>query len=153
ILYQLLTGRAPFMAGTLTQTLRLVVEGEPVLPRLLNPGVPRDLETICVKCLQKDPKHRYGSAQELADEVGRFVRDEPIRARPISLPARLTRWCRRKPALAASIGAGLVLFLVIAIGSPIALLRIERERNHAEAARKQESVLRLRAESAERQTE
>jgi WD40 repeat protein/predicted Ser/Thr protein kinase len=146
ILYQLLTGRPPLVADTVTQTLRLVAETEPLMPRLLNPGLSRDLETICVKCLQKEPKRRYASAQELADELGRFLDDEPIQARPISSPARLMRWCRRKPALAISISAGVALLLVIAIGSPIAILRIN-------AARKQEASLRARAESAERDTE
>ena len=160
ILYQLLTGRAPFMAETLTQTLRLVAEGEAVSLRLLNPGVPRDLETICIKCLEKEPQRRYASAQELADELGCFLNDESIQARPISSPARLTRWCRRKPALSSAMGAGAALLLVIAIGSPIAIVRIngaresaEASRELAEAARKQEAGLRARAESAERETE
>ncbi len=146
ILYHLLTGRAPFLAESITQTLRLVTETEPILPRLLKPDAPRDLETICLKCLEKDAHRRYASAQELADELSRFLRDEPIRARPLGAPAKLLRWCRRKPALALSIGAGLVLLLVIAIGSPIAIIRIN-------AARKQEAALRARAESAERETE
>ncbi len=131
ILYQLLTGRAPFMAETLTQTLRLVIESEPVSPRLLSPSVPRDLETICTKCLEKDPERRYATAQELADELGRFLNDEPIHARPISAPAKLVRWCRRKPALALSLGAAAILLLVVAIGSPIAAFRINRERHAA----------------------
>jgi predicted Ser/Thr protein kinase len=160
ILYQLLTGRAPFLAETLTQTLRLVAETEAVSPRLLSPGVPRDLETICARCLEKDPQRRYASAQELADELGRFLHDEPTRARPIGPVARLARWCRRMPALAFSFGAGLALLLVIVIGSPIALVRINAARNAAEAAREtaetarqQEAGLRARAESAERATE
>jgi eukaryotic-like serine/threonine-protein kinase len=153
ILYQLLTGRAPFMAETITQTLRLVSEGEPVSPRLLSPSVPRDLETICARCLEKDPQRRYGSAHELAEELDRFLKDEPIRARPIGPWAKLARWCRRKPALASAMGAGTVLLVVIAIGSPIAIIRINDERKLAEAARKQESALRVRAESAERDTE
>ncbi len=160
ILYQLLTGRAPFMAETLTQTLRLVVESEAVSARLLSPGVPRDLETICARCLEKDPKRRYATARELADELGRFLNDEPIRARPISPAARLARWCRRMPAFALSIGGGLALLLVIVIGSPIALVRInaarqasEAAREHAETARQQEAGLRARAESAERAAE
>jgi len=134
ILYQLLTGRAPFLAESVTQTLRLVTEAEPVSPRLLNPDVPRDLETICAKCLEKYPQRRYASAQELADELGRFLRDEPIRARPISSSARLLRWCRRKPALAFSIGAAATLLLLVVIGSPIAIVRIDSARKLAEAA-------------------
>jgi len=132
ILYQLVTGRPPFVADTVTQTLRLVAETEPLMPRLLNPGLSRDLETICIKCLDKDPKRRYASAQELADELGRFLRDEPIQARPISAAAKLARWCRRKPALALSLATGAVLLLVIAIGSPIAIIRINSARNLAE---------------------
>ena len=92
ILYQLLTGRPPFMAETLTQTLRLVADTEAVSPGILNPSLPRDLNTICTKCLEKDPQRRYASAQELAEELGRFLSDEPIQARPISAPAKLARW-------------------------------------------------------------
>jgi WD40 repeat protein len=146
ILYHLLTGRAPFMAETLTQTLRLVVDSEHVSPRLLNPSLPPDLETICLKCLEKEPKRRYGSAQELADELGRFLRDEPIRARPLGAPGKVARWCRRKPALAVSLSGIVILLLVLAIGSPIAIIRIN-------SARKDEGGLRARAESAERATQ
>jgi WD40 repeat protein len=134
ILYHLLTGRPPFVAETITQTLRLAAESEAVSPRLLNPELPRDLETICAKCLDKDPKRRYASARELADELGRFLRDEPIQARPIALMEKLIRWCRRKPALALSIGAGLALLLLVVIGSPIAIVRIDTARKLAEAA-------------------
>ena len=146
ILYHLLTGRAPFMAETVPQTLRLVLESEPVSPRLLNPGVPRDLETICCKCLEKEPQRRYSSAGELGEELGRYLRDEPIHARPIGPAAKLLRWFRRKPAFAAAVVIAITLLLIVAIGSPIALL-------HIEAARKQEAALRTRAELAERQTE
>jgi eukaryotic-like serine/threonine-protein kinase len=153
ILYHLLTGRPPFMAETLTQTLRLVSESEPVSPRLLNPNVARDLETICIRCLEKDPQRRYASAQELADELDRLLRDEPIRARPVGWAGRTARWCRRKPALAVALGAAAALLLIVAIGSPIAIVRINRARKAAETARNQEAALRLRAESAERQTQ
>jgi predicted Ser/Thr protein kinase len=152
ILYHLLTGRPPFLAQTLTQTIRLVTEAEPVSPRLLNPDVPRDLETICLRCLQKDPAHRFSSAALLADELGRFMRDEPIVSRPISVGARFARWCQRKPALAASVAIGALLLLIVMIGSPIALIRIEKERQEAVAARGKESALRVRAENAERET-
>jgi WD40 repeat protein/predicted Ser/Thr protein kinase len=149
ILYQLLTGRPPFVADTITQTLRLVAETEPLMPRLLNPDLSRDLETICVKCLQKEPKRRYASALELADELGRFLNDEPIQARPISSPARLMRWCRRKPALASALGAGAVLLLAIAIGSPIAIVRINTARKDAQRAQTNEAQGRRRAEAQE----
>src|SRR5580765_848599 len=124
ILYHLLTGRPPFVGETLTDTLQDVVNTEPVSPRLLNPSVPRDLETLCLKCLEKEPARRYPTAQALAEDLDRFLRHEPIHARPIGPTARLWRWCRRKP-LVASLGAvTLILLLAVAIGSPIAAWRI-----------------------------
>jgi WD40 repeat protein len=121
------------MAETLTQTLRLVGEAEPVAPRLLNPSVPRDLETLCLKCLEKDPHRRYPTARELAQELGRFLANEPIHARPLSAPARAARWCSRKPWQAAA----MALLLVVAVGSPIALWRINNARGVADNARRE----------------
>jgi WD40 repeat protein len=151
MLYHLLTGLPPFMGETVTQTLRLVVESEPVPPRLLRPGVPRDLETICLKCLEKDPNQRYPSARELADELGRVERHEPIKARPVGPLAKTARWCRRKPALASVSSVVALLLLVVAIGSPIAILRIRGERELSERARQKETISRIRAEKAERE--
>jgi len=133
ILYHCITARPPFLAETMTATLRMVAETEPVSPRLLNVSVPRDLETICLKCLEKDPKRRYATAQELANEIGRFLRDEPVRARPASQAEKAWRWCRRKPALAAATVLVLFLLLVVGIGSSVAAFRISRERRQAEA--------------------
>ncbi len=152
VLYEAVTGRPPFQAESAVETMRQVVEREPVSPRLLNASVPRDLETICLKCLEKHAPRRYATARALADDLGRFLRHEPIRARPLGAPERLARWCRRKPALSLSLGAAALLVIIIAIGSPIAVLRVNAERNKAEAARKREAALRIRAESAERQT-
>jgi eukaryotic-like serine/threonine-protein kinase len=114
ILYELLTGRPPFRAASPFETIRQVLEMEPPSPRLLNPNVPKDLETICLKCLQKERTRRYGSAQELADELNRFLRGEPIHARPISNVARFWRLCKRYP-ITSSIAAAAVLSVVAAL--------------------------------------
>jgi WD40 repeat protein/predicted Ser/Thr protein kinase len=113
ILYHLLTARPPFQAESFESVINQLLNTEPVSPRLFNSSVPRDLETICVKCLQTEPSRRYQSAQELADELDRFLRDEPIHAHPVTRVERTRRWCRRKPALAGLIVA---LHLVLALG-------------------------------------
>jgi WD40 repeat protein len=131
ILYYLLLGRPPFQADSLQDVLKQVSEHEPVAPRALNPGVPRDLETICLKCLAKEPGRRYATARELAEEVEDFLQHKPIRARPISGTERAWRWCRRKPAIATLGGAITILLFLIAVGSPIAILLIAKERDRA----------------------
>ncbi len=105
VLYVLLTGRPPFKAASSMQTLTQVLQQEPVSPRSLNPSVPRDLETITLKCLEKSIVHRYGSAKELAEELRRFVEKRPILARPISRPMRLWRWSCRNPVTATLVSA------------------------------------------------
>ena len=132
ILYHALTARPPFVGETLADTLQQVLHTEPVAPRLLNPAVPRDLETICLKCLEKETTKRYGTAQELADEVARFLRDEPIQARPVTRTERVWRWCGRNPLMASLGAATLLLLLAVAIGGPIAAVRINSERRRAE---------------------
>jgi serine/threonine protein kinase len=101
ILYEALTGRPPFQAATILEILEQVRSQDPVAPSRLQPRLPRDLETVCLKCLEKDPLRRYGSAQALADDLARFLRGEPIHARPSSRWERLRKWARRKPAQAA----------------------------------------------------
>jgi WD40 repeat protein len=97
ILYELLTGRPPFQAANSLDTVLLVINTEPIAPRLLNPKLRRDLETICLKCLEKDARRRYPSAQELADDLDRYLERKPIEARPISVLNRGWRWSRRNP--------------------------------------------------------
>jgi serine/threonine protein kinase/predicted Zn-dependent protease len=101
ILYELLVGRPPFRAGNPIDTIRQVIEKEPIPPRQLEPRVPLDLETICLKCLEKDPVRRFVSAVDLADDLQRFVQGEPIRARPTPVWERAWKWARRRKALVA----------------------------------------------------
>jgi WD40 repeat protein len=132
ILYHLVTGRAPFQAGTIGEVFKQLHEREPVSPRLLNPSVPRDLETVCLKCLEKEPAKRYATARELASDLARFLRNESILARPAGRWEKTWRWCQRKPALAGSLAAALGLLLVVAVGSPIAVLLINAARSQSE---------------------
>src|SRR6266436_1764375 len=97
VLYQLLTGHPPFAGGTTYETIKLLEDTEPKQPRLLNPKIDRDLSTICLKCLEKDPKRRYSSALALAEDLERWVRHEPIQARHTGVFARGGKWVRRNP--------------------------------------------------------
>src|SRR5262245_47672865 len=135
ILYELLTGRPPFRAETAAATLQQVVTEDPVPPSRLNPRVPRDLETICLKCLFKEPAHRYASAVALADDLRRFGEGQPIQARPLSWGGRLWRWGRRKPAAAALVVTALAL-VGLAIGGGLWLERQQAELR-AETARQE----------------
>lgn len=116
VLYETLTGQPPFRADNVMETLRKVVEEEPKSPRELNRAVDRDLATICLKCLEKDPKRRYGSAEALADELERWLRSEPILARPAGAFDRARKWARREPAQVVTLGFAAVAVLVLVAG-------------------------------------
>src|SRR5262249_1020674 len=132
ILYGLSTGRPPFQGPTVLETVKQVTNDEPVPPSRLQAQVPRDLETICLKCLQKDMGKRYESARALADDLRRFLSDEPILARPVSNWERLTRWCRRNPRVAALVGTVALLLVVVAAGSVVFAYQISQEKKKAE---------------------
>ena len=108
-LYEVLAGRPPFRGETDAETLRLVLEAEPVAPRTLRPGLPRDLDTICMRCLRKEPSHRYPSAGALRDDLRRFLDGRPIFGRPVSAVERARNWARHRPAVAALMGVVVLL--------------------------------------------
>jgi serine/threonine protein kinase len=133
ILYELLTGRPPFQGTSPLETLDQVRGQSPVPPRRLNPKIPRDLETIALKCLEKTPSRRYGSAEALAGDMNRFLEGRPIKARHISPIEHAWRWCRRQPVIAA-LAATLVLTLIGSFVGLLALLRrTEAQRARSEA--------------------
>src|SRR5437870_1341268 len=125
VLYQLLAGQPPFIGGTPFETVRLLLETEPRQPRLLNPKVDRDLSTICLKCLEKDPKRRYASALALAEDLERWLRHEPIHARRIGPFTRGRKWVRRNPSIA--VMAAMLLALAAPLG--VMIWRTESERS------------------------
>jgi tetratricopeptide (TPR) repeat protein/tRNA A-37 threonylcarbamoyl transferase component Bud32 len=141
ILYETLVGRPPFLGTTVLDTLHQVRTQEPVPPRQLQPKVPRDLETICLKCLHKEPGKRYADAGQLADDLKRFRAGEPIHARPIGTGERLWRWCRRNPRVAVLSAALLVLGLLLAGSGGILTVRLMRE---------QQAIVRMHEQAEER---
>ncbi len=141
ILYHLITGRPPFLGESLLATLEQVRSSEPVNPRRLNPKIPKDLETICLKCLSKQPAKRYSSAKALVDDLARFLDGRPITARPVSSGERALAWCRRNPWLASMGACALMALLLGASGVLWQWNRAERHANN-------EAMERGRAESA-----
>src|SRR6266487_4281936 len=116
VLYQLVTSHPPFAGGTTYETIKLLLDTEPRQPRALNRKIDRDLSTICMKCLEKDPGRRYASALALAEDLRRMLQGEPIAARPLGRLGRAVKWVRRRPAISALLA---VLVLAPALGLPI----------------------------------
>lgn len=131
-LYHMLTGRPPFQAATIVETIRQINDVEPVRPRELNPVIDRDLETICLKCLEKESASRYERAEQLADELKRFLNNEPIHARPLGPVGRFVRWRRRNPVIANLTALTATLLVSIAVLTALAQIREARMRRVAE---------------------
>ena len=146
MLYELLTSRPPFQGESVLNILEQVRSHEPVLPKRLQPRLPRDLETICLKALAKSPGRRYASAEALANDLRQRLEGKPIQARPVSRAEKLWRWCRRNP-LVAGLGAVLVtVLLVAAVGSTVAALRIAAARDEVANRARAEAEAKKKAE-------
>jgi len=153
ILYECLTGRPPFIGKTPMKTAMKVLNKDAVPPTRLIPGLPRDLETICLKCLDKEPERRYLSASALAEDLHRFLAGESIHARPAGMVKRLWRWSARNPRVAALAATVLVLLLTVAFGSTAAAIRIRQQQRiaeqNAEDARLAQAAAEANARTAE----
>jgi WD40 repeat protein len=147
ILYHLLAGRPPFVAATPFDIVLQLLEREPVPPRQIDPRVDADLETICLKCLEKNPAKRYGSAEALAEDLERWLRGEPIHARPVGKLERGWRWCRRNPAVASLAGAALLSLMG---GTGVATYFAVEARSQAAEAELNASEFRQEKETADR---
>jgi len=147
ILYELLTGQPPFRAETQLDTLLQVMEKQPEPPRKINPRVPRDLETVCLKCLEKEPGKRYPSAEALADDLQRWLNGEPILARPVGSAGRAWRWCQRNPALAAALAAVAGSLLLGTVVATWFAIKADQAATKAQQAAVRAEGLRLAAQS------
>lgn len=133
-LYHLLSGRPPFKAATSMATMRQVLNVEPVALRELNPEVDLDLETICMKCLEKEPERRFQTAQDVADELHRYLGGQPILSRPLSRPERFWRWCRRNPMVSSLSGLAATSLIVAVVSFAVAYFETDAARRQVEAS-------------------
>lgn len=148
ILYALITGRPPFQAANQLDTLMQVLEKDPVPPRQLDPQLPRDIETIALKALEKDPKRRYQTAAEFAEDLARFLNGEPIKARSITSVERAWRWAKRKPVIAGLGALAASLLLIVSIGGPVAAVTQANLRGIAEQRKEQAVEAKIAAQQA-----
>ncbi len=153
ILYECLTGRAPFVGPTPLETVMQVLEAEPTPVRQLQPSTPRDLETICLKCLQKDPRRRFADARALAEDLRRWQGGELIEARPAGLAERSLKWVRRRPALAALVGVSVLAGLVVAAAGLWFTAQLADQRDRAVAARRDAEIQKVDADIARKAAE
>src|SRR5690349_4659358 len=138
VLYQLLTGQPPFAGGATYETIKLLLDTEPRQPRQVNPKIDRDLSTICLKCLEKDPKRRYSSAFALAEDLERWLGREPIQARPTGFLGRGRKWMQRNPAAAVSVAS--LTALLVAMGVIISQSKLVRQRPTSVVAPSEKSI-------------
>jgi WD40 repeat protein len=150
ILYEWLTGRPPFRGDDPVSTLMKVVSDEPVKPRSVDTAIDRDLETICLKCLEKEPAKRFGSAQAIAEDLDKWIRGEPISARPVTRTERTWRWCRRNPVLAALTATVVLAVIAMSLGSWWAAWHFNQLASLEQSARKKADDAKT-AESEQRQ--
>lgn len=148
ILYELLTGRPPFVGETVLDTLHQVRFRDPMPPRRLRPSVPRDLQTICLKCLDKDPRRRYASSRALADDLERFLNGQPILARPIGTLGRFVKWSRRNPAAATLSTITLITAVILLSVIVISGIEIRQKKRDAEIAREESDRAKKETENA-----
>lgn len=151
VLYATLTGRPPFLAANPLDTLMQMLNDEAIPPSRLQPSTPADLETICLKCLQKDKTKRYADAAELADDLQRFLDGVPIAARPVGRAERVWRWCRRNPRLAITSAVAGLLAIAMMIGGPVAAGIIYQQKELAVAAKEAETKAKETAEKNEKE--